>query len=251
MKYAKSLMVSVIVILLLIVGVSGTMILPISDIGKEHSQAPEHSPVIDDDHNLERIDFIHYARPPGLAKPPKTPTCYKLMGLKWLKLPVTITLNPETDEDLSKNFLETAFAAASETWDEKTSKNLFSDSVGIDTTAAYGVLDGKNTIAFGDYPDDNVIAVTSVWFTRKSNQIVEFDMVFNEYWPWGAAESDGNQMDIQNIATHELGHAVGLADVYTASCNEVTMYGYSWYEEVIKRDLAAPDITGLQKIYGI
>ncbi|PJA83788.1 MAG: peptidase M10A and M12B matrixin and adamalysin, partial [Candidatus Nealsonbacteria bacterium CG_4_9_14_3_um_filter_37_29] len=56
--------------------------------------------------------------------------------------------------------------------------------------------------------------------------------------------------DLQNIATHELGHGVGLGDVYETACSEVTMYGYSNYGETQKRTLEAPDITGLQTLYG-
>ena len=57
-------------------------------------------------------------------------------------------------------------------------------------------------------------------------------------------------MDLQNIATHEIGHGVGLTDVYQTACSQATMYGYSDYGDIIKRDLAQPDITGLQKLYG-
>jgi len=57
-------------------------------------------------------------------------------------------------------------------------------------------------------------------------------------------------MDLKNIATHELGHAVGLSDIYTTTCNTVTMYGYGSIGETQKRDLAEPDITGLQIMYG-
>ena len=56
-------------------------------------------------------------------------------------------------------------------------------------------------------------------------------------------------MDLQNIATHELGHAVGLDDIYTSTCSEVTMYGYSTYMETKKRTLEQPDIKGISGIY--
>jgi tryptophanase len=46
------------------------------------------------------------------------------------------------------------------------------------------------------------------------------------------------------------GHGVGLDDVYDTACSEVTMYGYSTYGEIKKRDLETPDIIGLQKLYG-
>jgi predicted Zn-dependent protease len=58
-------------------------------------------------------------------------------------------------------------------------------------------------------------------------------------------------MDLQNIATHELGHAVGMADIYTTSSQEVTMYGYSTEGETKKRSLETPDIIGLEKMYGL
>jgi hypothetical protein len=240
-----------IVLLLLVMAVSGGMIIPLSDKGQENSQAPDNSPVIDEDFNLERIDFIHYAKPAGPVKPPKTATCYKLMGMKWTTLPVVYSINPETQEPLTKDFIISAISKAAETWDDKTSKELFSNSGDPDYSAVFGKLDGKNAIAFSPYSESNVIAITSVWYYRTTGQIVEADMLFNEYWIWGAAESEGTQMDVQNIATHEFGHVVGLADLYTDSCKEVTMFGYSGNEEVKKRTLEMPDITGLQKIYGV
>tara|TARA_Y100000310_G_C20612418_1_gene778733 strand:- start:832 stop:1008 length:177 start_codon:yes stop_codon:yes gene_type:complete len=56
-------------------------------------------------------------------------------------------------------------------------------------------------------------------------------------------------MDLQNIAVHELGHSVGLGDIYTDACSTVTMYGYSVYGDVEKRTLEQPDVDGLQKMY--
>jgi hypothetical protein len=251
MRYRTVIMALGFVLLLLVMAVSGGMLIPISEKGQEHSQAPEHSPVIDEHFNLDRIDFIHYAKPTGPSKPPKTTTCYKLMGVKWTKLPVVYSINPQTQEPLSEDFVISAISTGAETWDDKTSKELFSTSGDPDYSVVFGKLDGKNAIAFAQYSESNVIAITSVWYYRTKGQIVESDMLFNEYWVWGAAESEGTQMDIQNIATHEFGHVVGLADLDTDSCKEVTMFGYSGNEEVKKRTLEMPDITGLQKIYGV
>lgn len=241
-------MVSAIAILLFIVAVSATMIIPMSDTGKANSQAQEHSPVFNDE-DIGRIDFIHYAKPTGAVKPPKTTTCYKLMGVSWKSLPVSYVINTTTEENHGATFVETAIKDGAEAWDTASSKELFNDAYTIDTHAEYGQFDGKNVIQFSNYDDSNVIAVTSVWYYRPTRGIVEFDMLFNEYYSWGDAD-EGYYMDVQNIATHEMGHAVGLADLYTNSCGEVTMFGYSGYNETKKRDLEPQDITGLQKIYG-
>ena len=74
--------------------------------------------------------------------------------------------------------------------------------------------------------------------------------MFDTDWIWGDAKVDASVMDLQNIATHELGHGAGLGDVYDTACSNVTMYGYSDYGETKKRDLEQPDIKGLQTLYG-
>ena len=60
---------------------------------------------------------------------------------------------------------------------------------------------------------------------------------------------EANKMDFDNIATHELGHSVGMADLYTNGCSEQTMYGYATYGETKKRSLEDGDINGVRKLY--
>ena len=107
---------------------------------------------------------------------------------------------------------------------------------------------------FEDYSNDNVIAVTVTWgyFNGPpwSRRIIEFDILFNTYFAWGDADDDNSLMDLQNIATHEIGHGLGLADLYELNCAEETMYGYSTEGETKKRDLEAGDIAGLHILYG-
>jgi len=84
--------------------------------------------------------------------------------------------------------------------------------------------------------------------TRK---IVEFDIIFDDFdYAWGDATANDELMDLQNIATHELGHGLGLADLYDLDLQEQTMYGRATEGETIKRDLASGDIAGIQFLYG-
>ncbi|VVB54782.1 Matrixin [uncultured archaeon] len=232
------------------VAASASMIIPANDNAKENSRGPAHSPVIDDQWSLERVDFIHYAKPPQQGGGPKTDVCYKLMGVKWTSLPATYIINPTNPQGLMPAFVTSAVSAGAETWDAATSTELFNNAYSIDSSVQYGVQDYKNAIAFGDYPDGNVIAITSVWFTRKGSKIVEFDMLFNTKYVWGDSAVNPSVMDLENIATHELGHSIGLSDIYSTSCSTVTMYGYSNYGETQKRSLEQADVTGLQKMYG-
>jgi hypothetical protein len=158
-------------------------------------------------------------------------------------------INPTNPQGLGSTFITSAVSTSAETWDANTSKELM-DGYTIDDTVTYGVQDYKNTISFGNYSTEGVIAVTTVWYNPATRAIVEFDIMFDTDWTWGNATVDNKTMDLQNIATHELGHAIGLADVYDSACSEVTMYGYSDYGETKKRTLEIPDITGLQTLYG-
>jgi hypothetical protein len=77
-------------------------------------------------------------------------------------------------------------------------------------------------------------------------------MIFNsdEWLAWGTVEDDGpDVMDILNIATHELGHAAGMGDLYNTSASKETMYGYSSEGEITKRDLYIGDTAGIKNLY--
>jgi len=228
-----------------VLGLSGIAV-AISNQGAEKSKAPD----------LEKIEFIHWKKDfarPGAAGA-KTPTCYKFLTptkIRWKTLPVNYEINPTNPQNLDESFVTGAVFNSAETWDTVTSKELMNDVYTVDYTATYGVQNYENAIVFGNYPTEGVIAVTTVWYNPATKAIVEFDVMFDTDWTWGDAAVDSTKMDLQNIATHELGHGVGLADVYQDACSTVTMYGYSDYGETQKRTLETPDITGLQKLYGI
>lgn len=245
-----ALVATTVVLAVLLTGAAASMLIPANSHAKENAQAPANSPVIGDNWDLERVDFVHYAKPATMTAAPRTKSepCYKLLGVKWKNAPVSYMINPANPYNLSETSVASAISTSAETWDAATSIELFNNVYGMDYAAQYGVRDSKNSVVFGDYPDNNVIAVTSIWYTRLGKQIVEFDMLFNTRFVWGGAT--GSVMDLQNIATHEFGHAAGLGDIYSSTCLAVTMYGYSGYGETRKRTLELPDVTGLQKMYG-
>jgi hypothetical protein len=198
---------------------------------------------------LIKVTHIHYDKPGGSKPQPptKTESCYKLAHWKWTNLPITYTINPNNNP-LPEQTIKAAISAAGTEWDRATSKTLFFEPDTGDSQ--YGVYDWNNSISFGNYADGNVIAVTLTWYNTRTKEAVESDILFDTDFTWGDATVNIGVMDLQNIATHEIGHTLGLSDTYSTSCQNVTMYGYSIEGEIAKRTLAIPDITGLQKIYG-
>lgn len=206
--------------------------------------------------NLKKIEFIHWKK--GFGKPTcnnngicepelgekgncpdcknggeEPPTkCYAFMGqygkryLKWSELPITYVINP-TNSGLDD--VTTAISAGAEHWDSYAGTELFNDTYIEDESVSYRVQDYTNAISFENYySDPGIIGACTVWYNPATKEIVEFDIVFETDYTWGYAgptnEDDlGNTdiMDLQNIATHELGHGLGLSDVY--NCSEVTM----------------------------
>lgn len=213
------------------------------------------SAVPTDKDNLEKITFIHYKD--GKVKAinhnakPGTSGCYKLLGVKWTSTtPITYAINPTNSGGLSVESLTNAIFLSAEEWDKYTNKELFNNVPEIDNSATFNYVspDYKNSYVFGEY-SVGIIAVTNIWYTRVQKAIVDYDVLFNTYYAWGDATSNSLLMDVQNIATHETGHGIGLGDLYN-SCVLETMYGYSDNGETSKRNLNSGDIAGLRKIYG-
>jgi len=208
---------------------------------------------------LEQIVFIHYLDDLNPAKPDKPPKpdkpgkpgeedpalYYELLKLK-LPEDVTAYIDDTIAEDAKIAIIE-SFS----TWEVETGPMLF-DEILITDAKIFGILNNDlNTVSFGDLSDPNVIGVTSLWYFpgKPPRTIVEWDIVFNTDFVWGINSSPG-VMDVQNITTHEVGHVVGLADLYKLDYTEQTMYGYSDYGETKKRDLLDGDILGAQALYG-
>jgi len=218
--------------------------------------------------NLQRVVFVHKAKPNAViilnAKKGEKGH-YKLIGAKWKDLPVHIEVNPENPFGLSEEDIVEAIHVAAEEWDDGAYSqwggvpvDLFDDYVTTSTKTYEDLawtadkLDGCNTIVWGDYPEEGVIAVTILWYSRATKEIVEFDIVLDVDFTWQIYpyNTTGYYMDLQNIVTHELGHGVGLDDVYQPPAYQETMYGYADYGEIIKRDLYIGDQRGITKLYG-
>ena len=83
---------------------------------------------------------------------------------------------------------------------------------------------------------------------------LDFDMIMNSLHKWGIDPDDEGSLtireyDVQNIVTHEVGHVVGLADLYDETNSELTMYGYGRKGETKKISLEIGDILGCQELY--
>jgi hypothetical protein len=98
--------------------------------------------------------------------------------------------------------------------------------------------------------NDSAYALTAIWFNRLNGEILGADMHFNggmgrfvECPASGCAQGD---VDLENVATHEAGHFVGLAH---SDVQGSTMWCSAEPTETENRSLSADDIAGVCAIY--
>ena len=204
--------------------------------------------------NVKLKIFIHHPKSAGPNLGACTPTASDSsdFGLAGWHLPsggITWMLNAATAPkniggDAARAALEASFAA----WNGADSAEQFS--FGGTTAVKKRKLDGVNAVMWGKL-GKKTIAATYVWFSTDTNEAIEIDMVFNNKFPWaifsdggGECQSSPEAYDLQNIATHEIGHWVGLDDLYDAADVDLTMYGFGAGGELKKRTLASGDVAG-------
>lgn len=186
-----------------------------------------------------------------------TSRCYAFLskGAKWRTLEPYV-VNPSNGVGLSENFVVNNFALDVGKWETAASFDIIGTGSATNDALEADLVtpDNRNEVYFADVEDNNAIAITIVWGIfggpPSQRELVEWDQVYDDVdFDWSSSGEAG-KMDFENIATHELGHSVGLSDLYKSGCTEETMYGYANNGETQKRTLEAGDIAGVQELYG-
>ncbi|NQT55473.1 MAG: matrixin family metalloprotease, partial [Desulfobacteraceae bacterium] len=120
---------------------------------------------------------------------------------------------------------------------------------GTTTSTAHGTNDGTNIVTFGGL-GSGILAENSYWYYTSTGYVIDSDIKFNTNYTWGTTGS-ASDYDVQNIGTHEHGHSLCLADLYSSADSEKTMYGYGSAGETKKRTLEDDDIAGIAYLYSL
>ena len=184
---------------------------------------------------------------------------YLLAGWRWNTKNPRIKFYVKNDANLrNKGLNPTSVAAAigraANTWDAATSQNLFSDtgvtvssSVGTDTRDGYNVAAWKYLSSA-----PSALAYSRTWYTLNKQgtpyySALESDLSFNTRYGWSTS---GSNYDVESVALHELGHTIGLGDLYGKSKFTNDKRQVMHYYTGIKRTLGNGDKNGAWILYG-
>ena len=167
---------------------------------------------------------------------------------RWGSSPVTFYVNP-VNADVSQTAAASALQTAMNAWGDQ-SGAAFRYQYGGTATDTATAMDNRNVVFFRNTTNGSAIATTYSWW-NSSNQLLDSDIIF---WDGGfnfftGASGCGvlpNAAYIEDVATHEFGHALGLNH---STATDATMYpSYSYCSQAF-RTLATDDINGARALY--
>ncbi|MDP6403287.1 MAG: matrixin family metalloprotease [SAR202 cluster bacterium] len=164
-------------------------------------------------------------------------------GIKW---PDSAVVRYKLDVPLE--FEDAVLASVATLDDAIDSVTFVRDDLNADANPCSGTV---NTIDFSSGPvdgDGGVLAAAAACFQTNTKVIAGFRMRFDSGDLWSTVPSAGT-FDVQNVATHEMGHVMGLAHVNAAKDGCLTMYKFSDRGETQKRTLGWGENRGLDQLY--
>jgi hypothetical protein len=132
-----------------------------------------------------------------------TPIAWSVTPVRWL------SATAEAPGVTAAQF-QSALNAAFTTWEAVPTSRISFQFGGVTSALPNDDNDGLNVMGFEAHEDlERTLAATSFTLDTVTGALVESDVFFNTAFPWstsGAADA----FDLQAVATHEIGHFIGL-----------------------------------------
>jgi hypothetical protein len=130
--------------------------------------------------------------------------------IKWARSPVRWFSSSVAAPNVTAAQFQQAVTAAFATWAAAPGAFVSFESGGFTSATPSEDGDGLSVLGFEDHSDlDRTLAATGFTIDVISGAIIESDIFFNTAFEWSTSGA-ANAFDLQSVATHEIGHFIGL-----------------------------------------
>ncbi len=205
-----------------------------------------------------------YLTGPAYSSSGGNSNAYILAGWRWN------TRNPNIQWYLKSNTVPTnmnaasvqnAVSAAANTWNGASNQRLFNTAVTSTSSVNTDKRDGANVVAWKYLSEaPSALAYSRTWYNYNKvggfYSAIESDISLNIRYPWSTSLPNGrpyyynDPIDVQTVLTHEMGHTIGLGDLYgnTPYRSDYKQIMNSYND--VQRTLGNGDKTGAWVLYG-
>ena len=137
-----------------------------------------------------------------------------------------------------------AIRSGADAWNSQSNANIHLDYAGTSSGSSL-TLNGVNEVFFRN--DASGYIAEAYWWYDGTGHLIDADIVFHEnYAFYTTLTGCSNGYYIENTATHEFGHVLGLAH---SDAGEATMWPYSGSCETVRMTLDSDDVAGIESLY--
>ena len=136
----------------------------------------------------------------------------RTVNLEWKQFPIRYFVTNRDVDGVTAAQFQSAVAQAFNTWHAVPNTGTSSTFVGFTQISPISG-DGVTVLGYQSRPDlDRTLAATNFFIDTVTGEIVESDIFFNSAFLWStSAAGTTGRFDVQSIATHEIGHLLGLS----------------------------------------
>ncbi len=171
------------------------------------------------------------------------------LDVQWPTMPVKFKIQSSGPPGVTASSARAAIIAAYKSWSRPDCSYFLYQDLGSTTQSSGNYNDNVNTHVFPTKwnvaSSKNALAVTRVFWEEDTGAMTDADILYNPAYKWSTTGAPG-AYDLQSVATHEIGHQLGLTH---SSHKAATMYYATGKGNTAVRSLHSDDIAGLCQMY--
>lgn len=168
--------------------------------------------------------------------------------LRWTTLPMNFNIDGNKAPGTTASSTQQAVRAAYKVWQDVSCAYYTYNDLGIVSSEGDTEDETNTNVWLGYWPTSygsDTLGRTRIFYDPTSGKILDADTHYNPLKKWSTS-GDVNSIDVQSVATHEIGHQLGLDH---SAYSSATMFWSTGQGDTSTRSLHSDDIAGVCYLY--